>query len=380
MFLCSFSALQCMFRVTHKCLLAPHKSPNTVFLVQLEGQKLALLLEGLQFCTLRQKVSTESVFSIFQKHFSQMKVCEAAGLAVPGVWPLMFPGNGYHGQINWLASLVGCIGQKAYSALLSAAKEGDVNLPQHVSVQLSSGQIVEIGPNLTVPNIQKVGKKMPNLSICLSEFTVKVNHKSCENMDNNATQPGGEEHVPEGDHPVLEEDEVREELPDLEEEEEEAKQQDLLTKMKLVVQCDRGVEDSQLQEHFSQFGEVKSVSTSTSGSSTVTFSSSAVVEQLDGEEHSVLLGGDQSVRMRLRGGNGGASVPPQAQQNALNPFRCEIKNQMKLILNCSGTHTISMLPTSMHSPACHQSNFAATARQQQLPPHQTAHYHTQQEC
>ena len=117
-----------MFRVTHKCLLAPHKSPNTVFLVQLEGQKLALLLEGLQFCTLRQKVSTESVFSIFQKHFTQMKVCEAAGLAVPGVWPLMFPGNGYHGQINWLASLVGCIGQKAYSAVLSAAKEGEVNL------------------------------------------------------------------------------------------------------------------------------------------------------------------------------------------------------------------------------------------------------------
>ena len=63
--------------------------------------------------------------------------------------------------------------------------------------------------------------------------------------------------------------------------------------MKLVVQCDRGVEDSQLQEHFSQFGEVKSVSTSEPGNSTVTFSSSAVVEQLDGEEHSVLLGGDQ---------------------------------------------------------------------------------------
>ena len=50
---------------------------------------------------------------------------------------------------------------------------------------------------------------MPNLSICLSEFTVKVNHKSCENMDNNATQPGGEEHVPEGDHPVLEKDVVK---------------------------------------------------------------------------------------------------------------------------------------------------------------------------
>ena len=153
-----------------------------------------------------------------------------------------------------------------------------------------------------------------------------------------------------------------------------------MKEMKLVVQCDRGVEDSQLQEHFSQFGEVKSVSTSTPGNSTVTFSSSAVVEQLDGEEHSVLLGGDQSVRMRLRGGSGGASVPPQAQQNALNPFRCEIKNQVKLILNCSGTHTISMLPTSMHSPGCHQSNFAATARQQQLPPHQTANSHTQQEC
>ena len=246
-----------------------------------------------------------------------MKVCEAAGLAVPGVWPLMFPGNGYHGQVNWLASLVGCIGQKAYSALLSAAREGEVNLPQHVAVQLSSGQLVEIGPNLTVPNIQKVTKKMPHLSICLGEVTVKVNHKSCEKID--LTQPGGEEHVPEDEHPLLEEDEEREELPDLEEE---AKQQDFVLKEKeLVVQCESVVEDSQLQQHFSQFGEVMSVSTATAGNSTVTFASSAVVEQLNGEDHCVLLGGDQSVRIRLRGGSARAAVPPQAQQDALNPFR-----------------------------------------------------------
>ena len=121
-----------------------------------------------------------------------MKVCEAAGLAVPGVWPLMFPGNGYHGQVNWLGSLVGCMGQKAYSALLSASKEGEVNLPQHVAVRLSSGQVVEIGPNLTVPNTQKLSKKMPNLSICLGEVTVKVNHKSCENVDSGLNQPGGD--------------------------------------------------------------------------------------------------------------------------------------------------------------------------------------------
>lgn len=257
-----------------------------------------------------------------------MKVCEAAGLAVPGVWPLMFPGNGYHGQINWLASLVGCIGQKAYSALLSAAKEEEVNLPQYVSVRLSCGQLVEIGPNLTVPNIQKVSKKMPHLNICLGETTVKVNHKNCDKNDNDVTHQGGEEHVPGDDHPLLEEDEAREELPDLEEE---AKQQDLLMKdMKIVVQCDREVEDSKLQEHFSQYGEVMSVSTATPGKSTVTFASSAVVEQLDGEEHSVLLGGDQSVRLRLKGGNRRAAVPPQAQQNALNPFRYAIKNQMNL--------------------------------------------------
>ena len=251
-----------------------------------------------------------------------MKVCEAAGLAVPGVWPLMFPGNGYHGQVNWVASLVGCIGPKAYSALLSAAREGEVDLPQHVAVRLSSGQVVEIGPNLTVPNIQKVAKKMPHLAINLGEVTVKVNHKSCEKIDNAVTQPGGEEHVPEDDHPLLEEDQEREELPDLEDE---AKQQDFLLKeRKLVVQCDTVVEDSQLQEHFSQFGEVVSVSTATPGNSTVTFASSAVVEQLDCEEHSVLLGGDQGdqpVRIRLRGGSGRSAVPPQAQQDALNPFR-----------------------------------------------------------
>ena len=246
-----------------------------------------------------------------------MKVCEAAGLAVPGVWPLMFPGNGYHGQVNWLGSLVGCMGQKAYSALLSASKEGEVNLPQHVAVRLSSGQVVEIGPNLTVPNTQKLSKKMPNLSICLGEVTVKVNHKSCENVDSGLNQPGGEEVVPEDDDRHLE-DEEREELPDLDVK---AKQHLLLEEKELVVQCDKVVEDSMLQDHFSQFGEVRAVSKAASGSSTITFASSAVVEQLNGEEHSVLLSGNQSVRMRLRGGSGRAAVPPQAQQDALNPFR-----------------------------------------------------------
>ena len=308
-----------------------------------------------------------------------MKVCEAASLAVPGVWPLMFPGNGYHGQINWLDSLVGCMGQKAYSALLSAAKEGEVELPQHVAVQLSNGQVVEIGPDLTIPNIQKVSRKMPHLSICLGDETVTVKHKSCEKVDNTLAQPGGEEHDFDDGHSLLEQDEVSEDYPDLVQEEKTKTEDVLCQGMQLDVQCDSEVDDFQLRKHFSQFGEVISVSTTGAGKSKVTFASSAIVEQLSGEEHSVLLGGDQNVRLRLRGGSGRAQVPPQAQQDALNPFRYDIKNQMKLLLNCSGTHTTSIPPTSMPSPGYRQSNLPAIARQRQLLLHQTAPSHTQQE-
>ena len=47
--------------------------------------------------------------------------------------------------------------------------------------------------------------------------------------------------------------------------------------MQLDVQCDSEVDDFQLRKHFSQFGEVISVSTTGAGKSKVTFASSAIL-------------------------------------------------------------------------------------------------------
>ena len=34
----------------------------------------------------------------------QVLVCQGSGVAVPGLYPLLFPPNGYHGQVQWLAN------------------------------------------------------------------------------------------------------------------------------------------------------------------------------------------------------------------------------------------------------------------------------------
>ena len=60
---------------------------------------------------------------------------------------------------------------------------------------------------------------MPNLSICLGDQTVKVNHKSCEQVNSAFAQPGGEEQGLDDGRSLFEQDEVCEEYLNLEQEE-----------------------------------------------------------------------------------------------------------------------------------------------------------------
>ena len=45
-----------MFRARHKCLLEEESKQGGEHLVQLDGKKLAVFLEGIMYCSTRQKV------------------------------------------------------------------------------------------------------------------------------------------------------------------------------------------------------------------------------------------------------------------------------------------------------------------------------------
>ena len=73
----------------------------------------------------------------------QVLICQGAGVACPGIYPLVFPGNGYHGQLNWLAGSA-ALGPTAFSCLFAASKEGEICLPKYISITLTSGQQIQL--------------------------------------------------------------------------------------------------------------------------------------------------------------------------------------------------------------------------------------------
>jgi hypothetical protein len=40
-------------------------------------------------------------------------------VAIPGVWPLLFPRPGYKGQLNWLADVAACLGKDGVALVLA---------------------------------------------------------------------------------------------------------------------------------------------------------------------------------------------------------------------------------------------------------------------
>ena len=79
-----------------------------------------------------------------------MLICQGAGIACPGLWPLIFPNNGYHGQLSWLQCTT-AIGPSALKCLLEVAKEGEICLPKFVSLRLLTGQVIQLEPHILSP-------------------------------------------------------------------------------------------------------------------------------------------------------------------------------------------------------------------------------------
>ena len=84
------------------------------------------------------------------------RTCLAAKVAVPGVFPFIYPGQSGRGKGNHLnqkVSTLGLVGREAYSALQELARLGPVSLPKKLSILLpdTRGGIVTLKSNLLLP-------------------------------------------------------------------------------------------------------------------------------------------------------------------------------------------------------------------------------------
>ena len=73
-----------------------------------------------------------------------------ARVAVPGVYPLIFPGPVHQGHLAWLSE-VGCVGRQAHTSLSQGQKEGPIYIPDNIVINLPNGKNIYIGPHLTMP-------------------------------------------------------------------------------------------------------------------------------------------------------------------------------------------------------------------------------------
>ena len=96
-----------------------------------------------------------------------------------GLYPLIFPPNGYRGQLRWIGESAAVVGPDAYSLLLASSREGPVVLPKYVTVLLSDGHRVNIGDNLTLPSSERLAR-MPNVSVRAAETNISISHPDAE--------------------------------------------------------------------------------------------------------------------------------------------------------------------------------------------------------
>ena len=243
-----------------------------------------------------------------------MILCQGAGVAIAGLYPLLFTANGYRGQLRWLAESAASIGPEAYSLLLASAKEGPLVLPKYLTLHLSNGQTLNIGPNLTVPSPERLSR-MPSVSVIQAGSTSVINHSEALRESDWEKTVQGEE---------SESDTAENILVALKEKEEETKLLKQTCKQLKVELSHPGVTENALLAHFSTFGDVESVCSSDLTAS-ITFARPGVVEHLDGQDHHLQLegesGADGHVRLRMRGGDGRSAAPPRNLQRNVNPFR-----------------------------------------------------------
>ena len=239
----------------------------------------------------------------------QILLCQGAGIACPGLYPLVMPSNGYRGQLAWMESLA-AIGPKAFKLLLCAAKEGELCLPRFLEIKLTCGKRIQLGPNLLTPGSYQLSRH-PNLCLTTRVEDFEVTHadsiaKDCELGELLDSDEG--EHIDCDAENVI-----------LSEKGDETASCALVGKT-LKVSASGNVQQELLVKHFSDFGELESVRIDSvkSEEAVITFKKTGVVHHLDGHEHLLPEG---QVRLRMKGGDGRLPTPSRQQQHRLNPFR-----------------------------------------------------------
>ena len=229
---------------------------------------------------------------------------------------MVFPGNGYHGQLSWLSNAA-AIGPTAFSCLHDAAKEGEICLPKYISIKLISGQQIQLGPSLLTPGSFQLSRH-PSLSLEHFDTECCVRHSS------SVVSELGE--LSDCDEAIHLDQDVEEVIRKEKKEEEISMLTGARTLKVELGEC-VNVQGEQLVHHFSGFGEVENVNINPAGKEAdVIFKTVGVVEQLDGEEH-VLAEGQ---RLRLKGGSGRSPAPSRQQQHRLNPFRYFLRFHISL--------------------------------------------------
>ena len=231
-------------------------------------------------------------------------------MTCPGLYPLIFPSNGYRGQLSWLASAA-AIGPTAFSCLSDATREGEICLPKYISIKLTSGQQIQLGPNLLTPGSFQLSRH-PSLSLEHFDTECRVRHSS---SGVKVSELGEVSDCDEAEH--IDED-VEEVIRKEKEEEESSNVMGARTLKVELGEC-VNVQREQLVHHFSCFGEVENVKIAPAGrEADVMFKTVGVVEQLHGQDHLLAEG---QIRLRLKGGSGRSPAPSRQQQHQLNPFR-----------------------------------------------------------
>ena len=256
-------------------------------------------------------------------------------MAVPGLYPLLFPPNGYHGQVQWLANSSAALGPESYSILLSASKEGKIVLPKYISLKTSSGNIINIGETLTTPNSKKV-KRTPLLSVYSSDSCHEVTHASTmanlwqsqlgrKGAKEEEDQEGQGERIVEGEGEGEAQDEEGM-LEVLEKEKDEEKVRHEQFSRKVHVELSECVlSKSELLAHFSNYGEVEDLlmPSNADGQAEVVFKTVGSALHCLNLDHRLSQDSSNAspVRLRLRGGNAPTPPPPRQLQRNVNPFR-----------------------------------------------------------
>ena len=262
----------------------------------------------------------------------QVLICQGAGLAVPGLYPLLFPPSGYNGQLRWLVNSCAALGPESYTILLSAAKEGKVCLPKNISVRTTSGSVINIGETLTAPNAKKL-KRIPLLSVSSTDCCYEVTHssvmtkfwppfeKQAEDGGDEKVRGDGEDEEEEG-----REDEMLGAVLTAEKQEEDVKCELLNRKVHVEV-GEHAISKAELLAHLSNYGEVEDLQMpDVGGHAEVVFTTAGSVKHCLSLEHCLSREHNASqsrgpLRLRMKGGNAPPPAPSRQLQQNLNPFR-----------------------------------------------------------